>query len=49
MDQASATAVDCAGQEGHANGFLMSDSLESADEISTLEILRCDVELVGSR
>lgn len=49
MDQARTTAVDCAGQEGHADGFLMSNSLESADEIGTLQILRGGVELVGSR
>lgn len=49
VDQARATAVDRAGEEGHADRFLMGDSLESADEIGALEILRSGFELAGGR
>lgn len=49
VDQTCAAAVGCAGQEGHPDRSLMSDSLESADEIGTLEILRSGFELAGGR
>lgn len=49
VDQTRAAAVDCAGQESHPDRFLMSNSLESADEIGTLEILRSGFELADGR
>lgn len=39
MDQSCAAAVDCAGQEGHADGFLVGDALEGANEIGAFKVL----------
>ena len=40
MDEARTTAVDATRKEGHAQGFIMGDSLESPDKISTLQVLQ---------
>ena len=40
VDEAGAAAVDGAGKEGHAEGFLVGDALEGADEVGALEVLR---------
>ena len=39
VDEACAAAVDCAGEEGHAEGFVVRDALERADEVGALEVL----------
>ena len=39
MDKAGAAAVDGPGQEGHADGFLLGDALERADEVCTFQVL----------
>ena len=39
MDEAGAAAVNGAGEEGHAEGFLAGDALEGADEVGAFEVL----------
>lgn len=39
VDEPGAAAVDGAGEEGHADGFLVGDALEGADEVCAFEIL----------
>lgn len=39
VHQAGAAAVDGAGEEGHAEGFVVRDALERADEVGALEVL----------
>lgn len=39
VHEAGAAAVDGAGEEGHAQGFLVRDALEGADEVGALEVL----------
>lgn len=39
VDEAGAADVDGAGEEGHAEGFLVGDTLEGADEVCAFEIL----------
>jgi hypothetical protein len=39
VDEACAAAVDGAGEEGHAEGFVVRDALEGADEVCALEVL----------
>ena len=39
MHEAGAAAGDGAGEEGHAEGFLVGDSLEGADQVGTFEVL----------
>lgn len=39
VHQAGAAAVDRAGEEGHADGFLVRDALEGADKVGALEVL----------
>lgn len=39
VDQAGAADVDGTGEEGHAEGFLVRDALEGADEVGALEVL----------
>ena len=39
VHEAGAAAVDGAGEEGHADGFLVGDALEGADEVGALEVL----------
>ena len=39
VDEARAAAVGAAGEEGHADGFLVGDALEGADQVGALEIL----------
>lgn len=39
VDEAGAAAVDGAGEEGHAQGFLVGDALERADEVGAFEVL----------
>lgn len=47
MDQASAAAVNGTRQEGHTDRFLKSNSLESADQVGTFEILSSDESIVA--
>lgn len=39
MHEACAAAIDCSGEECHADGFLLRDSLESADEVGSFQVL----------
>ena len=39
MHKAGAAAGDGAGEEGHADGFLVGDALEGADEVGAFEVL----------
>ena len=39
MDKAGAATVDSAREEGHADGFLVRNALEGADEVSAFEVL----------
>lgn len=39
VHEAGAAAGDGAGEEGHADGFLVRDALEGADEVGALEVL----------
>ena len=39
MDEAGAADVDAAAEEGHAEGFVVRDALERADEVGALEVL----------
>ena len=39
VHQAGTAAVDGAGEEGHADGFLVGDALEGADEVGAFEVL----------
>ena len=39
VQEAGAAAVDGAGEEGDAEGFLVGDALEGADEVGALEVL----------
>jgi hypothetical protein len=39
VDEAGAAAVDGAGEEGHAQGFVVGDALEGADEVRAFEVL----------
>ena len=39
MDEAGTTAVDRAGEEGHADGFLVRYALERTDEVGALKVL----------
>ena len=39
MDEAGAADVDAAGEEGHAERFVVGDSLEGADYVGTFEVL----------
>lgn len=45
MDEAGAAAVDAAAKEGHAEGFVVRDALEGANEVGALEILVCCVSI----
>lgn len=40
VDEASAAAVDGAGEEGHAEGFLVRDALEGANQVGSFEVLK---------
>lgn len=40
VDESRATAIDGAGEEGHADGFLVGDALEGADEVCAFEVLK---------
>ena len=39
VHEAGTAAVDGAGEEGHADGFLVGDALEGADEVGAFEVL----------
>jgi len=39
VHEACATDVDAAGQEGHAEGFVVGDALERAEDVGALEVL----------
>lgn len=39
MDETGAAAVDGAREEGHAEGFVVCDALEGADEVGAFEVL----------
>ena len=39
MDETRAAEVDAAGEEGHAEGFVVGDALEGADEVGAFEVL----------
>jgi len=39
VDEAGAAAVDGAGEEGHADGFLVGYALEGADEVGAFQVL----------
>lgn len=39
MDEAGAAGVDAAGEEGHADRFVVRDALEGADDVGALEVL----------
>ena len=39
VDEAGAAGVNCAGDEGHADGALVRDALEGADEVGAFEVL----------
>lgn len=39
VDEAGAADVDGAGEEGHAEGLLVGDALEGADEVGAFEVL----------
>ena len=39
VHKASAAAVDGAGEEGHADGAVLGDALEGADEVGSLQVL----------
>jgi hypothetical protein len=43
VDEAGAACVYAAGEEGHAERLVVRDSLEGADEVSTLKILELNV------
>ena len=47
VHEAGAAAGDGAGEEGHADGFLMRDALERADEVGAFEVLGGDVSESG--
>ena len=40
VDEAGAADVDAAGEEGHAQGFVVRDALEGADYVGAFEVLR---------
>lgn len=39
VHEAGAAGVDAAGEEGHADGFVVRDALEGADEVGAFEVL----------
>lgn len=39
VDEARAADVDAAGEEGHAEGFVVRDALEGADYVGAFEVL----------
>lgn len=43
MNKAGAADIDSTGEEGHAEGFLVGDALQGADEVCALEILKKNV------
>ncbi len=40
VNEAGAAGIHCAGNEGHADGALVRDTLEGADEVGALEVLK---------
>ena len=44
VDEAGAAGVDGAGEECHADGALVGDSLECADEVGAFEVLEMVLE-----
>lgn len=40
MDEAGAAGVDTAREEGHAERFVVGDSLQGADEVCALKVLK---------
>jgi hypothetical protein len=39
VDEAGAARVDAAGEEGHAQGFVVRDALQGADDVGAFEVL----------
>ncbi len=39
MHESRAADVDAAGEEGHAEGFVVGDALEGADDVGAFEVL----------
>ena len=39
MHEAGAAGVDAAGEEGHAQGFVVRDALQGADYVGAFEVL----------
>lgn len=43
VDQTGAGAMDCAREEGHAEGLVVGYPLEGTDQVSAFEILKSEV------
>lgn len=43
VDEAGAADVDAAGEEGHAEGFVVRDALEGAEDVGSFEVLKGNV------
>ena len=46
VDEAGAAGIHCAGDEGHADGALVRDALEGADEVGAFEVLAIKLVVV---